>query len=120
MRKLLLAILLILPVQAWAQMYEPGLFRPITWSQVLNIDTNVRAVTRPIAQNGPISIICSAICWVGFGNSSNSNISAAVSTTTGYFMAGGILNYFYATSGTKIAIMANSGTGLAIVQELQR
>lgn len=122
MKKLILLLALLLPIPAVAQSWEVGTFKPLTWAQVLAIDTttNGRVVTRNLISTNPFQITCTTNCWVAFGFQTPSNMSPQANATTGMFLVGAIPYTFAGMSGARIAVLANSGTGLAIVQELAR
>ena len=113
MKKLILALALLLPVGAWAQV-EPNVYRASTPSQVLATDVTARTITGSIFRHGTALLTCTSACYFHIAK------TPMVSVTTGSFLPANVPTLWQARQGDRIQVILSTGTGLMIIQELTK
>ena len=111
MKKLILALLLLVPLGAHAQV-EPSVYRAITNAQILATDTNARSVTQQFFRTGVALFTCTAACYFHVAK------TPLAATTTGAFIPANLPRLVAVRQGEKVSIILSTGTGLAIIEEV--
>lgn len=114
MKKLILALALLLPVSAWAQSNTSNILRPSTPSQVLAVDTTARTVTIKIAATGTALFTCTAACFFNVG------VTPLATIATGAFIPANSPRYVLVRQGERIQVILSTSTGSFVVEELTR
>lgn len=114
MKKIILALALLLPVTAWAQSNTTSILRPSTPSQVLAVDTTARTVTARIAQTGTALFTCTAACFF------NLSATPLATVATGSFIPANSPRYILVRQGERVQVILSTSTGSFVLEELTR
>lgn len=113
MKKLILALALLIPLGAHAQV-EPNVYRTATPSQVMATDTVARTMTASMFSSGVARFICTTACYFHVALTPNAT------TTTGSYLPANTPTYWQVRQGDRIQVLLSASTGLMIVQELTK
>lgn len=114
MKKLILALALLLPASAWGQAVEPNVYRASTPSQVMATDTTARTVTAAMFANGVAMLTCTAACFFNIAK------TPLVTTATGSFLPANTPTFWSVRLGDRIQVVLSTSTGTMVIQELTK